>query len=115
MELFLHIAALRELFRAKGKNNSHELFSREITREIGMPHCEKEDIKTEIELMGMESVKKDEPRPSNLMGLNDAVDEFFDVPEPSDDERSENEWPLIMNPELGYVVFSVFFIFRLHI
>jgi len=97
------VGALRELFRAKGENNWHEFLSGEITREIGVPHCEKENIKTEIDLMGMESVTEDEPRPSSLMGLNDAVDEFFDVPEPSNDERSENEWPLFMSPELCYM------------
>ncbi|CAI9759749.1 unnamed protein product [Fraxinus pennsylvanica] len=104
------VGALRELFRVKGLNNSHEIFSGEITREIGVPHCEEDDIKTEIDLMGMEIVREDEPRPSNLMGLNGAVDEFFDVPEPSDDERSENERPLITNP----ILFSSFSFREIH-
>ncbi|KAL2525847.1 Pleckstrin-like proteiny (PH) and lipid-binding START domains-containing protein [Abeliophyllum distichum] len=97
------VGALRELFRAKGGNNFHEFLSGEITREIGVPHCEKEDIKTEIDLMRMGSVTEDESQKSNLMGLNGTDDEFFDVPEPSYDERSENGWPLIMSPELCYV------------
>lgn len=29
---------------------------------------------------------------SSLVGLNDAADEFFDVPEPSDNDQSDDSW-----------------------
>ncbi|KAA8539305.1 hypothetical protein F0562_025997 [Nyssa sinensis] len=106
------VAALRELFRAKAGNYSSEFSSGELTRDIGLSQSEKEDIKTEVqnhqELRKTEEDKmEDEPDrqlsgSSSLMGLNDAVDEFFDVPEPLDDNQSECDWPSDLSPELHY-------------
>lgn len=38
---------------------------------------------------------------SSLVGLNDAADEFFDVPEPTDYDQSEDGWASDFGPE-GY-------------
>ncbi|XP_027935619.1 protein ENHANCED DISEASE RESISTANCE 2-like [Vigna unguiculata] len=89
------VAALRELFRTKGGNSSSE----PMTKEIGLPLGEKEDIKSEV---SDEKSKYEEPlivlqdgvEPSgrtNLMGLNDS-DEFFDVPEPTEYDHFDNQW-----------------------
>ncbi|PON67970.1 Rho GTPase activating protein [Trema orientale] len=96
------LAALRELFRVKCRDSS-ELLTEELAREIGMPRSEKEDIKTEVQcpeqvkkmeevdLMEDEMEKAVSGRTS-LMDLNDAADEFFDVPEPTEYDQYENEW-----------------------
>ncbi|QCE07938.1 hypothetical protein DEO72_LG9g2961 [Vigna unguiculata] len=89
------VAALRELFRTKGGNSSSE----PMTKEIGLPLGEKEDIKSEV---SDEKSKYEEPlivlqdgvEPpgrTNLMGLNDS-DEFFDVPEPTEYDHFDNQW-----------------------
>ncbi|KAF8403070.1 hypothetical protein HHK36_011164 [Tetracentron sinense] len=103
-------AALRELFRAKvGKYPSD--VSGELTRDIGLPCSEKEDIdvevrtlaekrKTEEEDLTEDEVEKSPSKPASLMELNDATDEFFDVPEPSEYDQSENGWLSDLSPEL---------------
>ncbi|KAK7343852.1 hypothetical protein VNO77_12931 [Canavalia gladiata] len=92
------IAALRELFRAKEGNCSSSSIT--MTRDIGLPLGENEDIKTEVPQENNKieelTVLKDEVdvEPSgrtSLMGLNDS-DEFFDVPESTDYDHFENEW-----------------------
>ncbi|KAL6958330.1 hypothetical protein U1Q18_042120 [Sarracenia purpurea var. burkii] len=103
------VAALRELFKAKAGNYSSEFSSLEITKDIRL--SENEDIKTEVkyseELIKMEEDKMEVELDnslsgtSSLQGLNDAADEFFDVPEQSDDDQLENEWPSD-SPELHY-------------
>ncbi|XP_059628320.1 protein ENHANCED DISEASE RESISTANCE 2-like [Cornus florida] len=107
IRMLVRLAALRELFRAKAGNYSFEFSSRELTRDIGSPQIQKEDIKTEVqnpqEFMKMEKNNmEDDPDKflsgcSSLTGLNDAADEFFDVPEPSEDEH---DWSL--SPALRY-------------
>ncbi|KAI3470474.1 hypothetical protein Pfo_027137 [Paulownia fortunei] len=102
------VAALRELFRAKSGNTSHEYLSGELTIDIGVPENEKEKIKTEVGFKRTQNETEDEALrqhsgASSLMALSDAADEFFDVPEPSDDEALENGWPSNMSPEYGYV------------
>lgn len=87
----LLFAALRELFKTK----------EERTMDISVPESE-EEIKTEIVDCKMIENEADESTP--LTGLNDAADEFFDVPEPSDDEEG---WPSDTSPDSRYVVFSV--------
>ncbi|KAI4373536.1 hypothetical protein MLD38_011653 [Melastoma candidum] len=88
------VAALRELFQANmGSYPSSELSSRELENNISMISSgfqrhltehkstddpEKEFVRTPSERM-------------SLIGLTDAADEFFDVPEPSDCDQSENE------------------------
>lgn len=98
------VAALRELFRAKAESTSPE-YSRELTIDFGVPESEQEEIKTEGVLKRIQN-KTDEGTPGHLSGatclsgLNDAADEFFDVPEPSDDETG---WPSNTNPDSCYV------------
>lgn len=41
---------------------------------------------------------------SSLMALSDAADEFFDVPEASDDDALENDWDSNTSSDLSYVV-----------
>uniref|UniRef100_A0A5B7ALN1 Protein ENHANCED DISEASE RESISTANCE 2-like n=1 Tax=Davidia involucrata TaxID=16924 RepID=A0A5B7ALN1_DAVIN len=106
------LAALRELFRAKAGNYSSEFSSVDLTRDIGLPQSEKEDVKTEIqnpqELRKIKEDKmEDEPDKllsgsSSLMGLDDAADEFFDFPEPSDYEQLECDWHSDLSSELHY-------------
>ncbi|KAH7854579.1 hypothetical protein Vadar_015552 [Vaccinium darrowii] len=81
------VSALRELFTAKAGNYySCEFSYAEMTKDIGLTRSEKEN---------------DEPEVKSLQGLNDAADEFFDVPEPSDDDQ-ESEWLPDLSPELHY-------------
>lgn len=55
---------------------------------------------------------------SSLMALSDAADEFFDVPEASDDDALENDWDSNTSSDLSYVVRtfdrSVTFLFFLY-
>ncbi|EXB51751.1 hypothetical protein L484_002656 [Morus notabilis] len=103
------LSALRELFRAKSGSHSPELSAAQLTRDIVLPQSEKEDIKTKVqyteEVQNMEEVSLMEDEMDrlvsgrkSLMELNDAEDEFFDVPEPTDSRLLENEWP---NSELS--------------
>ncbi|XP_052200288.1 protein ENHANCED DISEASE RESISTANCE 2-like isoform X2 [Diospyros lotus] len=97
------VAALSELYRAKaGDYSSSEFSFVEKTKDIGL-QSEKANINIEVanpeELIAIEDNKKeDDPENtasgnSSLRGLNDAGDEFFDVPEPSsDDDQLENDW-----------------------
>ncbi|XP_009626094.1 protein ENHANCED DISEASE RESISTANCE 2-like isoform X1 [Nicotiana tomentosiformis] len=99
------IAALREMFRAKGGNYFSELSPAALTRDIELPVSEKEEIKTEVDykMIKDDKVTNDgkNPASSNLMGLDDAADEFYDVPEPSDDEHSDHAWTSNASPEVG--------------
>lgn len=106
-------AALRELFRAKAGNGSHEYLSGEFTIDTGVPLNEKEEIKTEVGIKRIQNETENEASKqpsgaSSLMALSDAADEFFDVPEPSDDEGLENGWPLNGSSDLCFVVCSNF-------
>lgn len=92
------VAALRELFRAKGGNGSHEYISGELS--------DKDETKTEASFDRSHSVTDDESSrqpasSSTLMALSDAVDEFFDVPEQSDDEGLESGWA--ESPDMCFV------------
>ncbi|KAL8518009.1 hypothetical protein ACS0TY_009339 [Phlomoides rotata] len=84
IRMLMRVAALRELFRAKAGKGSHEYLSEERTSDIKVP-LDDEEIKTEVE------VTKRASGASNLMALSDAGDEFFDVPEPSDDDGESPE------------------------
>ncbi|XP_038885656.1 protein ENHANCED DISEASE RESISTANCE 2-like [Benincasa hispida] len=95
------LAALRELFRAKvGDLSSDFSLSGRDLRHFELPQSEMDEIKTEIQSPEeMRKIKEafskenevEIPRAS-LIGLNDAVDEFFDVPEPAEFDHYENEW-----------------------
>ncbi|GFZ07060.1 pleckstrin homology (PH) and lipid-binding START domains-containing protein [Actinidia rufa] len=85
----------------------------EMTKDIGLSQSEKEDVKTEVVQNSDELIKIEEDKMeaetdnvlsgnSSLRGLNDASDEFFDVPEHSDDDQLENDWPSNLSPELHY-------------
>ncbi|KAI5648652.1 hypothetical protein M9H77_34657 [Catharanthus roseus] len=105
IHLLGRVAALRELFRAKGGKYSSEFISGEITRDISLPQGLKEDIKVAVDAKrNQENDELDRPvsGSSSLVGLNDAVDEFFDVPEPSDDDHSEHGW-LNTSPQMHYL------------
>lgn len=98
------VAALRELFRAKGGNASHEYISGGLATD---QMSDKEDTKPEASFGRSQSEKDTESsrQPSSastLMALNDVVDEFFDVPEQSDDEGQENNgW--VESPDMCFV------------
>ncbi|EEF32446.1 conserved hypothetical protein [Ricinus communis] len=96
------VAALRELFRAKlGTCPSSEFSSGELTRNIKLHQSEEDrkvgDGKTKEYLS--EEVDKAPSEHASLGGLNDAADEFFDVPEPSDHEQSDSGWSYDFGPE----------------
>ncbi|KAL0403482.1 UNVERIFIED_CONTAM: protein ENHANCED DISEASE RESISTANCE 2 [Sesamum radiatum] len=101
----LLFAALRELFKANAGNTSPEYITGErkidmarnhesAKQEINRIHTEPED-----EVMRLQTVSSS----LTLTALSDAADEFFDVPEPSDDEALENGWNSEMSPEVSYL------------
>lgn len=80
-----YISALRELFRAKLEKFPASDFSSGELAKITV-HQNEDDRK-------VDEVDKVPPSEhASLGGLNDAADEFFDVPEPSDNELTENGW-----------------------
>lgn len=102
------------MFKSKAGNFSSDYSRGDLMRDIGLPQIVKEDVKTEVEdhekIVKIQEVKFTEDqseRPpsqsSSLMGLNDADDEFFDVPEPTDYDQLEN-WSSELIPELHAAV-----------
>ncbi|XVE96101.1 hypothetical protein REPUB_Repub02eG0192100 [Reevesia pubescens] len=108
------VAALRELFKAKQGNYSPECLSSEWLRDTDLPQIENEDIKigtqspkqmikTEEDNLIENEVEKPPTGRVNLMSLNEAPDEFFDVPDASestDYDRLETEWSTESSSEL---------------
>ncbi|XVF23622.1 hypothetical protein REPUB_Repub13aG0055400 [Reevesia pubescens] len=106
------VAALRELFKSKQGNYSPECLSREWLRHL--PQIEKEDVKIgtqspkqivkiEEDNLIENEVDKTPSGHVNLMDLNEAPDEFFDVPDASeftDYDRLESEWSSESSSEL---------------
>ncbi|KAG0493792.1 hypothetical protein HPP92_004786 [Vanilla planifolia] len=104
VRMLARVAALREFFQAKHGNYTCSDFSRENTREIHLPTNEREDIKEEYKVaestvkgnVSEEDLQIHSPKLANMSGsivqLNDAADEFFDVPEESDCDESEVVW-----------------------
>ncbi|CAK7325457.1 unnamed protein product [Dovyalis caffra] len=98
------LAALRELFRAKAGNYPSDFSSAVSSVKTILPQDEKEDIKSEDKgqqkFQQNTDFKEDEAEKPNsgrrsLMSLNDASDEFFDVPDSSegvDFDILENGW-----------------------
>ncbi|KAK8941070.1 hypothetical protein KSP39_PZI010420 [Platanthera zijinensis] len=106
IRMLARVAALREFFKAKHGNCRCSNFSpSEETREIILPSHENEDIKEE-DKMASDANKSDDseedlqeiaPKDVGNIGgsfihLNDAADEFFDVPDVSDCDESEVTW-----------------------
>ncbi|KAJ0970491.1 hypothetical protein J5N97_023368 [Dioscorea zingiberensis] len=97
MQMIGRVAALREFFRAKiGNCTFSDLSAVELTREIGLPQCETEDIKMEVQSAGETDKCVDSgeatPNPPSknantsvpILHRNDAAEEFFDVPDESE-------------------------------
>jgi len=106
--VFFYVTALREMFKAKEGNYFSELSPAVLTRDIDLPVSEKEEIKTEVDykMITDERVKNEAKNPvsSNLTRLDDAADEFYDVPEPSDNEH--HAWASNASPEVSCMVHS---------
>lgn len=89
------------MFRAKlGNCPSSDFSSGELKRNIRL-HQNEEDQKGDSRMLtddgktkefSSEEVDKAPSEHASLVSLNDAADEFFDVPEPSDYEQLENGW-----------------------
>ncbi|KAK8285655.1 hypothetical protein V6Z12_D08G239500 [Gossypium hirsutum] len=104
------VAALRELFRAKQvKYPSDNLSSGELIRKVRLHQSVEDgaiDMCTQIEAgktkeTTSEVMERAPSEHSSLLGLNDAADEFFDVPEPTDYEQSEAGWTSDFGPEIS--------------
>ena len=115
-------AALREMFRAKlGNYTSPDSSSGELTRNIRLNQIERDsmvdfriptrDGKTKENTA--EEMEKTPSEHASLVSLNDASDEFFDVPEPSDYDQSENSWTPDFGPDMYSQVQSVSTLFLL--
>ncbi|KAJ0021532.1 hypothetical protein Pint_32153 [Pistacia integerrima] len=98
------LAALRELFRAKQGNYSSDFSSGELTRNVRLLHMEEDStvgVRTLTEDgQPKENISEEMDEHASLVGLNDAADEFFDVPEPSDYDDIENGWTSDFGPEI---------------
>ncbi|XAR52363.1 hypothetical protein NMG60_11020394 [Bertholletia excelsa] len=101
------IAALRELFKTKAGYCSSEFSYFGSAKDFGLTQTEREDGNVEgknSEMVMDVKVDKKEDKPagsSSLLELDDADDdEFFDVPEPLDDDQLENDWPSGLSPDM---------------
>ncbi|PIA29112.1 hypothetical protein AQUCO_06200006v1 [Aquilegia coerulea] len=94
------VAALREYFKARqGNHMLYDCSSGELTRDIRLPQSEIMEIQVDSadqaengnsgEDNAVERLEKSSSIPASLGELNDAVDEFYDVPEPLDCNQSE--------------------------
>lgn len=105
--LLSKFAALRELYKAKNGNYSSEFSYGEVTRDIGVPQDEVEDIPNDIrKIKRVDEVERPASSHTSLKGLNDAADVFFDVPEATDYDQFDNEWPLEQTTEQHSLVLS---------
>jgi hypothetical protein len=95
------LAALRELFRAKlGNYSSSEFSSGELRTNFSLHQNEGDGEADARSLTGdgttneniSEEVEKVPSEHASLVSLNDASDEFFDVPEPPYYDQSESDW-----------------------
>ncbi|KAE9585758.1 hypothetical protein Lal_00010189 [Lupinus albus] len=97
------VAALHELFRAKlGNCSSSGYSSGDLIRNSSL-HLKERDITSESDTQiqagdekthdnSVGEVDQTQSEHANLVSLNDADDEFYDVPEPSDCDESEYGW-----------------------
>ncbi|KAK1419639.1 hypothetical protein QVD17_28867 [Tagetes erecta] len=87
------VSALKELFRAKGGDQFPSEF---LTGEVESINASEEQTKQEGDMMQLEDDKMEDANDapvscsSSLIGLNDTSDEFYDVPEPSEDKQDIN-------------------------
>lgn len=105
------IVALRELFRAKlGNYSSSEFSSGELRRNFRL-HQNEGDGEADVPTPTgnertkeniAEEVEKSPSEHASLISLNDASDEFFDVPEPPYSDQSETDW----TPDFGSEMYS---------
>ncbi|QCE09346.1 protein ENHANCED DISEASE RESISTANCE 2-like [Vigna unguiculata] len=95
------VAALRELFKARlGNCSSSDYSSGELTTKSGLHGKEGGITNSDTEIQADENnrdnsvgeVDQTQSEHASLVTLNDADDEFYDVPEPSDYDESENGW-----------------------
>nr|GMD38634.1 protein ENHANCED DISEASE RESISTANCE 2-like [Ipomoea batatas] len=96
------IAALREMLKAKSGSYFLDPDMDELTIDIQLPVSEKEEIKNEVVVTERTEEDTTEKYPSacsSIVELDDVADEFFDVPEASDDEHSDLGWPRSTTPE----------------
>lgn len=92
-------SALRELFRAKHGSFPSNLSSGELTRSARLSQNEDGGFgDSSLRESGMfkdntnEETENFPSERSSLVDLNDGVDEFFDVPEPSDNDHLDDSW-----------------------
>ena len=112
---YFSFTALRELFKAKQGYSSSEFSSGELTRNTALHQNEVEsrfDVRTVTgdgsnRGYSAEEVDKTPSEHSSLVSLNDADDEFFDVPEPSDYDQSESDWGPDFVPEMNSQVNAI--------
>ncbi|XP_051121559.1 protein ENHANCED DISEASE RESISTANCE 2-like [Andrographis paniculata] len=109
IQMLNKIAALRELYRVQSGSTIGEYVSAEPSLDRVVSESNIEAIKRELVLKEeQKDLENEQLRPqlseaSTLSALSDAADEFFDVPEPSDDDTSEVDWQTGMSPEYTYV------------
>ncbi|KAK4760588.1 hypothetical protein SAY87_005481 [Trapa incisa] len=88
------VAALRELFQAKvGDYPSFEFTSGELSRDARFQQHEANglvrDCKQKEDAVEVEKAASDH---GSLTSLNDAADEFFDIPDTSESDQTESFW-----------------------
>ncbi|XP_024991637.1 protein ENHANCED DISEASE RESISTANCE 2-like [Cynara cardunculus var. scolymus] len=97
------VSALKELFRAKGGDQFPSEF---LTGEVESLQTGEEQSKPEADLIQLDDEKMEDAKDapvsgsSSLVGLNDASDEFFDVPEPTKGEKFEHLVSYILDSNL---------------
>lgn len=105
------MAALRELFKTKvGNYSSSEFSSGELRINFGVHQNDGYGEADALTLTGDEStnehvseeVERSPSEHASLVSLNDASDEFFDVPEPPNHDESETDW----TPDFGSDIYS---------
>ncbi|KAI7754786.1 hypothetical protein M8C21_015926, partial [Ambrosia artemisiifolia] len=104
IRMLCRVSALKELFRAKGGDQFPAEF---LTGGLESIQKSEEPIKQECNLKEQEDDKMEDFNEahvscaSSLIGLDDTSDEFYDVPEPSDDKHDTN------SPEAPQIVPSL--------
>ncbi|KAG9146249.1 hypothetical protein Leryth_007956, partial [Lithospermum erythrorhizon] len=97
------LSAMIELFRVKlGNYSSYEFPSGEVIRDIPMLQSSQSEINLKMidERIEQSGDKLLNSEASSLSELHDAAEEFYDVPEPSDDDQSDKNWSLKGSPEM---------------